>query len=275
LAPVTESTSKILVVTGVVALVASLLGGIIGLIVVSNLSTFIVESVAISQSVLGAVDETLSLIESVAVDVEEGIGSASSSIASASEAVGTAAVELEGLADFLDGELQASIEALLGTMPAAIQTAGVIDNTLSALSLIGVDYDPDQPFDESLRAVEDALSGIPAQLGEQAEAIRALVPVSQPFADDAAATAESFDSLQAQLESSQQLIDSYGRALDEAQAVVERTASSVGTTTWLLRLLVVFMTSTGAALGYGIFILGREGRSGEVVAAGFDDPALG
>jgi hypothetical protein len=275
LAPVTESTSKILVVTGVVALVASLLGGIIGLIVVSNLSTFIVESVAISQSVLGAVDETLSLIESVAVDVEEGIGSASSSIASASEAVGTAAVELEGLADFLDGELQASIEALLGTMPAAIQTAGVIDNTLSALSLIGVDYDPDQPFDESLRAVEDALSGIPAQLGEQAEAIRALVPVSQQFADDAAATAESFDSLQAQLESSQQLIDSYGRALDEAQAVVERTASSVGTTTWLLRLLVVFMTSTGAALGYGIFILGREGRSGEVVAAGFDDPALG
>lgn len=272
----TESTSKILVATGIVALVAGLVGGIIGLVVVNNLADFLVESVAISQSVVGAVDETLGLIESVSVDVEEGIGAASASIAAAAEAVGATAAELEGLADFLDGELQASIEALLGTMPAAIQTAGVIDSTLSALSFVGVDYNPEQPFDESLVAVEDALDGIPAQLGEQAEAIRALVPVSQQFAEDAAATAESFDSLQTQLQSSQQLIDSYDEALEQAQVVIEQTASSMTTTTWLLRLLVLFMAATGVALGFGFLTLGREGRGdGSPGAAGFDDDSVG
>ena len=205
----TDTTRKTLVVSGVVALVGSIAGLILGLIMVNNLSDYLTQSVAVSESALGAVEETLGVLESVAVEVDEGIGAAAASIAAASEAVLTAAGELDDVADFLDGDLQASIEALLDTMPAAIQTAGVIDSTLSALSFLGVNYDPEQSFDASLAAVQDALEPIPPQLSAQAETIRALVPVSEQFAQDAAATAEAFDALRVELESSQQLIDSY------------------------------------------------------------------
>jgi hypothetical protein len=273
LAPVTDTTRKALVVSGVVALIGSIAGLILGLIMVNNLSDYLTQSVAVSESALGAVEETLGVLESVAVEVDEGMGAAGASIAAASEAVLTAAGELDDVADFLDGDLQTSIEALLDTMPAAIQTAGVIDGTLSALSFLGVDYDPDQSFDASLSAVEDALEPIPPQLSAQADTIRALVPVSQQFAEDAAATAEAFDALRVELASSQQLIDSYRATVDQAQSVIASTASSLSATTWLLRLIVVLMTVTGSAIAIGLIILGRSREP--VVAAGFDEATDG
>ncbi len=264
-----DTTRKTLTVSGVVALVGSIAGLILGLIMVNNLSDYLTQSVAISESALAAVEETLDVLESVAVEVDEGIGAAAASIASVSEAVLTASGELDDVAGFLDGELQTSIEALLDTMPAAIQTAGVIDTTLNALSFLGVDYDPEQPFDASLMAAEDALEAIPPQLTAQAETIRALVPVSEQFAEDAAATAAAFDALRVELESSQQLIDSYRATLDEAQGVIESTASSLSATTWLLRLIVVLMAVTGSAIAVGLITLGRSREP--VVSAGFDE----
>jgi hypothetical protein len=255
-----ESQAKTLVAVGLVAIVASLTGLLLGLVMVDNLSDYLEESVAVTESALGAVDETLGLIESVTTEVEGAIGSAAGSVASVAEAAASAGSDLESVADFLDGELHDSIQALLDTMPAAIQTAGVIDNTLSALSFVGVDYDPAQPFDESLMAVEAALEGIPAQLGAQAQVIRGLVPISQQFAEDAAATAESFETLSDELASSEQVVDSYRAALDQAQAVVERTSSSLSSSTWLLRLIIVLTTVTGVALGIGLCILGRAFR---------------
>jgi hypothetical protein len=269
----TDTTRTTLLVSGVTALVGSIIGLVLGLFMVNNLSDYLTQSVAISESALGAVEETLVVLESVAVEVDEGIGAAAASIAAASEAVLTASGELVDVADFLDGELQTSIETLLDTMPAAIQTAGVIDSTLNALSFLGVDYDPDQPFDASLMAAAVALEAIPPQLTAQAETIRALVPVSEQFAEDAGATAEAFDALRIELESSLSLLDSYRTTVDQAQSVVESTASSLSTTTWLLRIIVVLMTVTGAAIAIGLITLGRSREP--VVSNGFDEATDG
>ncbi len=136
-----------------------------------------------------------------------------------------------------------------------------------------MNYDPEQPFDASLMAAQDALEAIPPQLTAQAEAIRGLVPVSEQFAEDAAATAEAFDALRVELESSQTLIDSYRATLDEAQSVVESTASSLTATTWLLRLIVVLMAVTGSAIAIGLITLGRSIEP--LVSAGFDEATDG
>jgi hypothetical protein len=273
-----ETQARTLVVVGSIAMAASVIGLILGLIMVGNLSDYLEESVGVTDSALVAVEETLGLIESVASELEGAIEGAVQSIGGISEAAQTASGDLDSVADFLDEDLSSSIQALLDTMPAAIQTAGVIDSTLNALSFIGVDYDPDQPFDESLMAVEAALEGIPAQLATQAESIRGLVPISQQFAEDAAATAESFETLGAELASTQQVVDSYRATLDQAQAVVERTRSSLSTTTWLLRLIIVLMTVTGVALGLGLFTMGRAGLplpEPPDQADGFDAPPAG
>jgi hypothetical protein len=255
--PLSPRLRSTLVGLGALALVTSVAGLVLGLLLVNSVSRGLGASVGMSESAVLAVEETLSLIESVSTEVDEGLDTAADSIVGAGEGVGTAAGRLEELADFLDGELRANIEAIHGSMPAAIQAAGAIDATLRALSLLGVDYDPEEPFDVSLRAVEVALADLPAQLGAQAEAIRALVPVSRQFAADAATMAGSFSSLALELSASQELTDSYRETLDQAQAIVDQTGSSLTANIWLIRLTIVMMALTGAGLAIGMIVLGR------------------
>ena len=250
---------RMLVGSGVLALVTSVIGLVLGLVLIDSLSGDLNDSVGLSASALTAIEETLGVIENVVAEVDDGLAAAAASIGGASEGVETTTGRLEDVADFLDGDLQSNIEAIHGSMPAAIQAAGAIDATLRALALLGVDYDPDEPFDESLIAVEEALADLPAQLGAQAEAIRALVPVSQQFADDAATLAGSFASLSVELGASQRLIDSYRATLAQAQGVVDQTGSALTANIWLLRLMVVMMALTGSALAIGLITLGRRG----------------
>lgn len=264
--PVSPRLRSTLIGVGVLALLASLVGMVVGLILVDSVSGDLDGSVGLSESALQSVDETLDLLEGVAAEVDDGLATAADSIEGAAVGVDTAAGRLEDVADFLDGELQANIEAIHGSMPAAIQAASAIDATLRALSLLGVDYDPEEPFDVSLMAVEAALADLPGQLGAQAEAIRALVPVSREFAGDAATMAESFSSLAVELATSKELIDSYRATLAQAEGVVDQTGSSLTANIWLIRLMIVMMALTGSGLAVGMIVLGRElGAVPEVV----------
>lgn len=259
--PFSPRLRRALIGFGILALVTSLVGVVLGLRLVDSVSNDLGGSVGLSESAMLAVDETIDLLEAVAVEVDEGLAAASDSIGGAAQGVEEAAERLEDVAEFLDGELQANIEAIHGSMPAAIQTASAIDATLRALSLLGVDYDPDEPFDESLIAVEAALADLPAQLGAQADAIRALVPVSREFAGDATTMAESFSSLAVEMAKSEELIDSYRATLVQAEGVVDQTGSSLTANIWLIRLMIVMMGLTGAALAVGLIVLGRGLRA--------------
>ena len=79
--------------------------------------------------------------------------------------------------------------------------------------------------------------------------------------------------MRVELESSQTLIDSYRATLDQAQSVVESTASSLSATTWLLRLIVVLMAVTGSAIAIGLITLGRSKEP--LVSEGFDEATDG
>lgn len=76
-------------------------------------------------------------------------------------------------------QLPASIEAFQETMPALVEVAGTIDDTLRTLDAfnvrrsilgipldfdLGVEYDPEVPFDESVSDLGASLEGVPQQL---------------------------------------------------------------------------------------------------------------
>lgn len=247
----------ILIGTAVFALVASLAGLALGLIIIEGISDEFEESLGLSESALAAIEETLIVVESVTDEVDGGLLAASDSIAAAAEAGDEISARLEEVADFLDGDLRANLEALRRSMPAAVQAAGAIDDTLSTLALFGVDYDPAEPFDVSLMAMQDALSTLPEQLDEQAGAIRALVPVSSRFAEDATVLSDSLISLGRGLDSSRQLIESYRTTLEQAQGVVGETGSGLDLQIWLLRALIIVIALGGISLSVGMILVAR------------------
>jgi ABC-type transporter Mla subunit MlaD len=142
-------------------------------------------------------------------------------------------------------------------MPAAIQAAAAIDGTLRALTLLGVDYDPDQPFDESLRSFESALSALPDGLREQSEVLRNLAPAASALGQESENLANALEQIGEDLGEIETITTAYSTTLREATVTLEETSSSLDRNTWLLRLLVVAIAVTGGALGSGLVAGGR------------------
>ncbi len=253
--------STVAVTAGVVGLIASLIGLVLGWVIVDTVLARLEGPVRLSVATLDAIEETLGVVDSVTTQLQEVLFTAGGSLDAVSDTAAESTGSLEALADFLDGDLVTNIEAIQGTMPAAIQAAGAIDSTLRALSLLGVDYDPEQPFDEALMAIDAALEGLPGQLSAQAGAVRDLVPSAERFSADAATIAASMTAMGEDLEQSGELLESYRASVDEARGIIEDTESSFSTNVWMIRGLVLMAGITGIALSMGLVSIGTARKA--------------
>lgn len=154
---------------GVVGLAASLVVGVVGWLLADRATGTVSRAI---EPVAGIVDDLAESIEASEVLFEnttkaiESIEAAARSTVQTLDSVGTvvadtSAIAGEGVADSIDGAVE--------TLPGLISTAGVVDTTMRALSLVGVDYDPAVPLDESLADLQDSLAPLPGQIREQVD----------------------------------------------------------------------------------------------------------
>jgi hypothetical protein len=259
----------VLTAAGVSVAVASIIGLILGLALVSSLADDLRATMTLSRSAIGAIGYTIEVLDDIAGRIDESLDAAAGSVSGASATAGAAATALEDVATFLEDQLPEQLESIRQSMPAAIQAAGAIDSTLSALSFFGVDYSPDEPFDDSLRRVETALAGLPEDLRTQSESLRGLVPVAIELSDEADRLALALTGLQEELGSLDELTDSYQMTVGQAEATIEDTESSLAGTAWLLRGLVVAAAVAGLAVGGALTVIGRR-----LVPEAFNKPDL-
>jgi hypothetical protein len=149
--------ARFLRISGVITIATSIIALILGLFLVETGASDFRDSVKVSNEAVKAVLETVDLVSDSTVQIQEGIDAAASGVAGVSATAVVGAGSIEEVATFLETDLPENISAIRSSMPAAIQAASAIDGTLRALRFVGVDYAPDEPFDDSLRSVESAL----------------------------------------------------------------------------------------------------------------------
>jgi ABC-type transporter Mla subunit MlaD len=246
-----------LVVAGVITMTASVIGLVLGIVLVGSLVDDLTATVALSRSAIEGIAEAVEVLDQAAGQIDESLDAAAGSVEGASATASAAAQGLEGVADLLEEDLPAQIDAILLAMPAAIQAAGTIDGTLRALSLFGLDYSPDEPFDESLRGMEAALSELPPQLREQSETVRRLIPSANQLVDETGRLASALRGLQSDLGSVQELTGPYQDTVAEASATIAKTEASLAGKAWLMRSLVIAAGLAGLAVGWALILVSR------------------
>lgn len=246
-----------LTVAGIVAIVMSLIALVVGLITVGTTAGDLRQTVRISGSAVEVIADTMTVVDDATSEIKDGLDAAAEGVAGVSATTTVAASGLEDVAVFLETDLPEDLEAIRSSMPAAIQAAGAIDSTLRALSFVGVDYNPAQPFDQSLIAVEDALADLPDDLRSQAEALRELVPATADLGGEADRLAIALRRVGEDLDEVKAITGSYTDTLAEAREAITRVDSSFGRNIWLLRLAIIAMGFGGVAVGIGLMITGR------------------
>lgn len=261
-------------VAGWITAFLSIAGMIVGLALVNSLSTDVRNSVSVSQTALGAIGRTIEAVDDVAGDTSASLASATASVESVSATVEGASSAIEGVASFLDEELPNTLESVQASLPAAIQTANAVDGTLRPLSLFGVDYNPDEPFGESLSRVNAALATLPDELRAQSEALRLLVPSAGQLAGQTDQLAGSMADLTTSLDGFASLTDDYRSTITQAESTIERTSASVDSSVILVRLLVIGAASIGLIVGVALISIGRTLNQLLLVGVGEIDERL-
>ena len=243
---------------GITMVVLSLAGLVAGLIVVNGLGSYTRSSISVSQSALAAISETIEAVDEIAANTSASIEAASGSVDEASTTVDTALGGLDGLSTLLEEDIPETIESVRTSMPAAIQAASAIDGTLRALSFFGVDYRPEEPFDESLSRINSALASLPDDLRTQSESIRELIPSGEALVGEIDQLSTQLDGLGESLERFTSLAETYKSTIIEAEATIALADGSIGWRIWLLRALFVLAAIVGMSAGAALFVLGGD-----------------
>lgn len=248
---------------GLIMMLSAVLGGVAVLIASGQLRTAadervaaIDESLAASTEALRTADDTVAIVASV---VERLAGSLVAVEDAAVDSIATlddAENGLSKLAEISGEDLPRIVESLQEAMPALIQVADVIDGTLGTLSIVGVPYDPDVPFDESLAGVAESIENLPEQVREQAALIEEVGVGLGRIADQGGDLIIEIGLARQALGDGSRLLDRYRAATAAAIADVEAERESLGENADRELSAFSWLTSSIALAQFGLLAAG-------------------
>lgn len=193
-----------------VATVFAAIAGWVGLDVIETSLTLapeLSESGEPSQSLVTAVDDTVTRVQS-GLETLRGI---TDRVASSTE---QAATVLDEVATLSTGQIPDALSSLEASLPALIDTARVIDNTMRTLSVLGVDYQPQVRLDDAFRDVQARLDGLPEAITRQGESLQALVEEMRTTGKETSRLSDQVGTIEESLAATQATLDEYGAAVD-------------------------------------------------------------
>lgn len=257
-----ETAGRLLLGIGAFGIVVSLVAIAVGLRFLAHLDRALEDSVGVAAQAVDALGATVAVADETLSGVTvilEGTGQTTRDL---SAALADAEEMLLRTAELSDDQIAGSLEAVEESLPALIQAAAVIDRTLSALSVIplGPEYDPEEPFDESLRGIQEEMADLPEALRDQADLIREGSGDLGRARVGTAAIADDLDGLHATLSTSAELVDEFAATATDARELIVSEQAGMDRQLTLARLVIVILGLTLAAgqvlpLGVGWLLL--------------------
>lgn len=169
----------VMLAIGLSGVILSLAGLIVGHRFVDSIGDGLETNLTLTIESLETVKETLILTKATVRQMDEGLGTVQETADNVSVAIDDTRPLLQQASVVTTQELPQSIEAFQESMPALREVAGTIDETMRTLDSfnvdrsilgiplafdLGVEYDPEVPFDESVNQIGESLEGVPEQL---------------------------------------------------------------------------------------------------------------
>jgi hypothetical protein len=198
------------------------------------------ESMVITEDALHTVSATLEQSKSTLVAVNGSLDTAVDTTRTLSQTVSDTIPALEQIAVVVSDQTPRSIEAVQAAVPNIAAVAGVVDTTLTKLSDfgvhqtipipfnpieidfdLGIDYQPVEPFDETMLALGDSLDGLPEELRK----VRGQLEVS---AVNLLTLSEDLDRSSGDIEAINQELEAFIPLLDQYIGLIEQIITNIG-----------------------------------------------
>lgn len=228
---------------GVAGVVASLVGMVVGWQLVGQLDTALGRSLGLTADALASIDLSLAAAEDLVAIIGDGIGDAEATARTLATTTAEGEALLGSVATLTRDDVAGSLAAVESSLPALVDVARTIDRTLSALDAlpIGVSYDPEQPFDASVRDIQASLDGLPEKLRGQADLVDAAGANLGRVGADAALVAGDLRRADAAVARAQRLLGDYAGDAAQARSLVADAQADLAGQARSARVLVVLL----------------------------------
>jgi hypothetical protein len=238
--------------------------------------------------------DTLLLTRSTIREVNASLGTVETAARNASTAISTTQPVLVEVEILTAETVAESLETFQDSLPQLVEVAGAIDDTLVTLSRfeldqeiplgtlnfgplgevelpsvnldfgLGVEYDPERPFDESVSELGASLEGVPEQLRSAGENLNAATANLSTVTGDLDSVANDLRDVEMQLSQVPSLLDDYLVILEDLQNEVQNAQDQVTDQASTLKIILtvglIWLALTQLAplyLGYELLSAGR------------------
>jgi hypothetical protein len=225
----------VLLIVGLLGLLISVGGTLVSRGVVAGLGSSVQTTLDLATESLDAVGDTLALTKTTVDQAGTSIDTLVETAANVSATMSDTLPVLDKVTDSATRQIPDSIEAVQDAIPAVAEAAGAIDDTLRVLNSfevnrrvfgvdiqfdLGIDYQPDEPLDDTVLTLGSSLDGIPANL-------RALESDMVQTSQNVSLVGGNIDSIAGDLESISQTVDDINPLLDQYIDIVGQTKTLI------------------------------------------------
>ena len=214
----------LLLAIGLSGIILSMMGVISGRRLIDSIGQSLQNNLTLTVESLDTVRETLILTKSTVAQLDTGLDTAEEAASNVSLALAETGPMLVQGSRVVTEDVPESIETLQNSMPALIEVSGAIDSTLRTLSAfgvdrtilgiplsfdLGVDYDPEVPFDQSVLELSESLEGMPEQLRGLEDVIGTTNDNLLVISQDLARLSGDLEEMNSTMDEIEPLIDDY------------------------------------------------------------------
>ena len=191
---------------------------------------------------LDNVEETLLLTKDAVDDVEVSMNTIQTTTLDLAQTLEETRPLIEESTVVATEQVPESIEAVQEAIPALTDVAGTIDSTLATLSRfridreilgfqfnydLGIDYDPEVPFDDAVIGIGNSLEGLPESLRALAVYLEVANDNLQTISDDIYLLSADLERLNANITELDPILDEYIRLVTELNDTLRRLRQQI------------------------------------------------
>jgi len=273
-----------MVLIGASGIVVSVLSARFGHQAVDNITLNLDSTLQLVNQSLDNVSETLVLARSTLTEVTGAVDTVEETTDNLATTVRETRPLLSQIGTVATEDVPDSLEAIETAFPSLEQVAGVIDSTLTTLNSfrieeeilgvefnydLGVDYEPEIPFDESVANLGDSLDGLPESLRSLQVYLNVTTGNLDTMSQDIYNLADDIGDVNEQIGELDPILSEYlviiGEINDDTRAVRQMISTNVTTMKQGITVLAVWFALTQVAplyLGFEL-LFGRRGTNGE------------
>lgn len=269
----------ILFVVGIIGVVLAFAGIYFGLGAIDQIGVGLNGGLDLALESLATIQDTVTLTKTAVTEAGNSIETVEKTAADMSTTIGDTGPLVDQMSVVIAQEIPNSVEAIQASLVPAVEVAKQVDTTLLALNNfalaesflgfdlefdLGIDYEPEEPLDESLLAIGNSMDGV-------AEELRNLEPLLVTnssnvtlMSDNVALIAEDIATINTVIADINPLLDQYAATFTELENGLGQVQTNLDNHLQIAKIVLIVLMLWLAVMQTTAVVLGYEMVTGQL-----------